>query len=206
MKPQTLSQCDQCVFTSHDVEDLKSHKQAEHKALRVDIDTRDQVDIMCDQCDYKCRLNIQLKKHKVLYHKEKKETHEKYQCDVCSYASDYLLHMWDHRQSKHPDQTPHFSPSRPQDMALSLIAEQNIDIAHEVEGLKRDTKNSLIEFADKMQECFEAISQDINHSFRTSHSALSDISAKIEQKITSMDNKLMEHLKKAEKERLEESK
>ena len=40
---------------------------------------------------------------------------------------------------------------------MALLAEQNIDLIEEVETLKKDMKGSLIEFAEKMEACFQAL-------------------------------------------------
>ena len=102
------AKCDHCDYTSSNVENMNSHVQFEHKTPKVDIEKRDQVNIMCDKCEYKCRLNIQLKKHKETVHSNHHVADSKYKCDTCSFEAEYLLHMWDHRQSKHPDHTPQF--------------------------------------------------------------------------------------------------
>ena len=121
---------------------LNGHKQAEHQSVRVDIDARDQVDIICDQCDYQCRLNIQLKKHINVHHKQKEEeqpqdnSEMKFNCETCPFASHYVLHMWEHRQSDHPEQVPQFFP-KSKDMVLALLAEQGYDIIFEIEALKK---------------------------------------------------------------------
>ena len=70
----------------------------------------DQTVMMCDQCDYKCRLNIQLNKHKKKKHKDA-QLELKYNCGSRDFAANQLLHVWEHRQSKHPDKIPEF-PSK----------------------------------------------------------------------------------------------
>ena len=173
--------CESCDFEGRSPEEINGHAQIEHKTAKVDIDGKDQIDIMCDQCEYKCRLNIQLKKHKKTSHLPDSDVKLKYKCDACSFASEYIMHLWDHRQKLHPEQLQDFSP-RPKDMVLSLLAEQNIDIIDAVDALKKDIKNNLMEFASMMQGCFEAVGQDIKYASNINHQAILDLSAKIDEK------------------------
>ena len=72
--------------------------------------------------------------------KHHKEEELKYKCDLCNFASNYLLHAWEHRQSNHPEKAPEFAPRSSKDMVLSMLAEQNIDIIEGLETLRADTK------------------------------------------------------------------
>ena len=100
----------------------------------------------------------------------------------------YLMHVWDHRQSNHPNQTPNFYP-KPKEMVLALLAEQNIDTIEEVEMLKRDMKGSLIEFSKKMQACFEVLANDIKDTSKNNQAALADLTLKMNVKMNDYDDK-----------------
>ena len=177
--------CQCCKFETDSQENQAIHNQVEHQNLRVDIEKKGQIEIFCDQCEYKCRLNIQLKKHK----KNNHNIELKYSCSECSYSSDYLVHMWSHGESTHPEHMKNFTP-RPKDMVLSLVAEQNMDIIEDIESLKKVTKNSLDAFADKMQECFEAVAKDISYTFKASQVQLKDMADKIDENFKSFDQEL----------------
>ena len=92
-------------------------------------------------------LNIQLKKHKESGHEAKIDEILKYKCESCAFSSDYLLHMWGHREANHSEQTPHFFP-KSMDMLLAMLAEQNFDILEELEALKKSIKGAFVETAE----------------------------------------------------------
>ena len=143
---ESHSKCKSCDYISDTKDDLINHNQVIHKILKVDLGAKDRIEMQCDECQYKCLLNIHLKKHKKAVH-EVQENDLKYNCEKCAFATNYLLHLWEHREQKHPDQTPTFHP-RSKDMALALLAEQNIDLIEELESFKKGIKGAFLEFAD----------------------------------------------------------
>ena len=139
--------------------DLDQHMQLVHHNVSVEITTADQAQVQCDQCEYKCRLNIQLKKHKRTVHVAKQEE-LKYKCDMCSYSTDFILHFCEHRQAEHPNLAPIFKP-KSDNMALSLLAEQNMDIIDDLGSLKTIFQGVFLEFADKVGAVLENVRDDI---------------------------------------------
>ena len=66
--------------------------------------------------------------------------------DSCKFSSNYIFHMWEHREENHPGQTPKNFP-KPKDMLLALVAEQNVDVIEELENLRKDMKIAFQEVA-----------------------------------------------------------
>jgi hypothetical protein len=157
-----------------------------HKILKVDLGAKDRIEMQCDECQYKCLLNIQLKKHKKAVH-EVQESELKYDCEKCAFATNYLLHLWEHREQKHPDQTPTFHP-RSKDMALALLAEQNIDLIEELESFKKGIKGAFLEFADDMGSCLETLRKDLKTASDETATKVTELGSKIvEQKKEVLD-------------------
>jgi hypothetical protein len=104
------------------------------------------------------------------------------------------LHVWEHRQSQHPEQIPEFPPPRPaKDMILSLIAEQNIEVIQEAESLRNDLKNSMVEFAGIMEACFVGVGQEIKDSSKANEEAFSNLSMKLDEKFKEIDSKIKDN-------------
>ena len=148
--------CHMCKFESNTKESIDSHIQTEHKAPSVHISAEEQLVFTCDECGYRCGLNIRLRKHKQKYHIQKQDSNEaspkqKYQCDVCDFSSNYLVHTLKHRLSKHPELVTEVLPTNSEDMVPTLIVEQNIENREEIERLKRNVKDSFTEFAENMR-------------------------------------------------------
>ena len=135
--------------------------------------------MQCDECQYKCLLNIRLKKHKKAVH-EVQENDLKYNCEKCAFATNYLLHLWEHREQKHPDQTPTFHP-RSKDMALALLAEQNIDLIEEFESFKKGIKGAFLEFADDMGSCLETLRKDLKSASNETATKVTELGSKIDE-------------------------
>ena len=179
--------CQLCEHTSTNKEDFKVHTQTEHKQVQVVISKEDMVEVKCDECEYKCTLNIQLKKHKSIKHPKGSEKELKYYCDNCNFATDYFLNAGNHRHTKHPELYPE-DPPNPSDMAISVIAEQNMEIFEVIKKFKRDVKDSLVEFANVVQGGFEAVAKDLKDTNQANHHAYTNLSAKIDEKFKIVDD------------------
>ena len=75
-------------------------------------------------------------------------------------------------------------------MVLALIAEQNIDIIQEVETLRNDLKNSMVEFAKVMEACFVGVGQEIRDSAKANEDAFSNLSMKLDEKFEEIDGQI----------------
>ena len=182
--------CEKCDYESTSKDEIDSHIQLEHEITRVDISSEEQLFLNCDQCEYKCGLNIKLKKHKQKCHDQQQDTKLRYQCEGCVFSSDYLLQIWEHRLKKHPDFVTEFSPNRSNDMALSLIAEQNVAVGEEMEKFKIDMKHSFNEFAQSMRECFQVLGKDYKEASIRNQTALGQLSDKMETKFKEIETKI----------------
>ena len=128
--------CTICAFIANSASNLEVHIQTLHRKITIDVPKS--VYLQCELCEYKYRLNIQLKRHMETSHKETSEP--KYHCRDCDYTSYFYLYIWEHREKHHPPQSEHCTSDK-KDMALALIAEQNIDAYYQVESLKKDKQN-----------------------------------------------------------------
>ena len=174
--------CEKCDFTTIDAGSLNSHIQTIHKVVRIAVDIKDQVMIKCEHCEYKCKLNIQLKKHHKTVH-EGKEQELKYNCDACDYSTNFVLDLCKHREAEHPEKSPIYKPNT-KDMALSLLAEQNMDIIEDLGSLKTLFKGVFLEFADKVGSVLENVRDEVLvHSSET------------KSKVEELDSKLDQYLK-----------
>ena len=72
-------------------------------------------------------------------HPKNSKANLKYKCNECSFSSDYLIIAMNHRQTKHPDLLQEFTEN-PKDMALSVVAEQNMEIFEQVEHFRKEVK------------------------------------------------------------------
>ena len=172
--------CEECDFSTEDNTSLISHVQTIHNVVKIDIKVEDQAKINCEQCEYKCRLNIQLKKHMLSVHEEVTKNYEEVtkslKCKTCQFTSNYVLHMWEHRLTKHPDNFP----LHPKDMAFALLAEQGHDIIEEIETLKKDTKGSLIELTKGIGMGFIEASNEMNDKFNAMKAAMEILNKKMD--------------------------
>lgn len=180
---RNLLKCNKCDYKTINKEKLNSHQQTNHKNLKVDIEAKDQVEIYCDECEYTCKLNIQLRKHKKSAHIGKENTELRFQCDSCAFASNYVLHMWEHRQANHPQNIPQFFP-KSKDMVLALLAEQSYDMIEEIGTLKKNMKESFLELADAIGSSLEIVRNQVEENQNTSKSALDIIADKVEMILT----------------------
>ena len=97
------------------------------------------------------------------------------------------MHVWEHRQSNHPDQVPEY-PARPaKDIILSMLAEQNIDMFEEVETLKKEVRQNFLDFADRMEACFLGVREDIKWSTNHTQEAVNAALVSLKDRIDDMD-------------------
>ena len=98
----TFYNCTTCEFKSTILKEFKIHVDTFHSRVQVDM-SRIPGDKMseevsktlgCSQCNYRCKYNIQLKKHNLAKH----QLHE---CAECTFTTQSLEHITDHRNSKH---------------------------------------------------------------------------------------------------------
>ena len=148
------SYCNEEVITS---EALNTHIQVHHKTLRVDISLQKPQLIMCTFCDYSCNLNIKLKRHIERCH----ALESKYSCDECQFTSNFVANIWEHTRQNHPS-LHNFSELKTGELFIKLVAEQNMNIVEEMEQLKKDTKNAVLELAKSIDECFGPLKSDIS--------------------------------------------
>ena len=102
----TQVKCMQCNLVAENTEELKLHKQMKHQTVKVDIFSQDMdagisLDPYCSQCDYECKLNIQLLQH--IRKKNAPVMDQKFKCSSCAFQSNFLLKMYEHGLSEHPE-------------------------------------------------------------------------------------------------------
>ena len=163
--------CNLCELVFDSNENIAVHTQTEHKQAQVVISKEDMVKIECDECEYKCTLNIQLRKHKNRKHPNDSEIELKYKCNECDFSSNYLLDSMKHRQSKHPELFQDFTEN-PKDMALTVVAEQNMEIFQQMEHFKKEVKG-----------CLQALAKDLKDINIANMQAYSNLSTKLDEKM-----------------------
>ena len=154
------NKCMKCDFVPRNTEELRQHKQTEHQTIRVDILKQDMgteqfLAPSCSLCEYKYKLNIQLVQH--MKKKHEPVIDKKYKCSSCAFQSDYLIKMYEHRLSVHPETPIGFSPksTSAKDMAINLIAEQNMEIMEEVLDMKKGVISSFEKLSEEMRENYD---------------------------------------------------
>ena len=152
--------CDRCDYTCKTKDEFRSHKQLKHETPKVIIDPKELIVLQCDQCDYKCHLNIQLNKHKKTDHKA---VDQKYKCKFCSFQSDYLIKMYEHKLAEHPDDPIDSNPKRTtvNDMILNQLAEQNMDIKEETQDMKKGFRGAFEEMDEVFKETLEDTTNEL---------------------------------------------
>ena len=169
--------CHTCNHIANTEKDLNEHIQLIHKKVAIEITSNEKVQIKCEQCDYKCNLNIQLKKHQKSAHVTK-ETETKYFCEECAYSTKFVLHLWEHREINHPGHAI-LSKPKPKDVALSLLAEQNMDIIEDLGSLKALFKAVFIEFAGQVGTVLEDVRKDILEASTESMKKVNELDVKV---------------------------
>ena len=145
--------CERCAFTANDLKVIEMHKQASHMSAKVNLDVDDQNVIVCDQCDYKCKYNIQLKKHRQNSHKSS----AKYKCKACNFTTEFIGSSWEHVATDHPELADELTPEQRENFILKIVAEQTTNIWDEMESLKRNTNNALVEINQTLKTYMDNI-------------------------------------------------
>jgi hypothetical protein len=93
--------CTSCEFATTVLREFKIHVSIAHLSVEVNIKqtkvpnlNKPNIKFECNQCDYECRLRIQLQKHC-------RSKHEMQQCEECTYSTNVLKKMVDHKSSNH---------------------------------------------------------------------------------------------------------
>ena len=163
--------CQLCEFKGKSKANLEKHIQIHHKTAKVDIKANDQIIFSCNICEYTCSLNIKLKRHMKTKHIQPTETNEKsnasqeetkYNCTSCTFRTNYLVKMYEHKLEEHPETSIEFNPNKAsaKDMALNLIAEQNLEIMEEVLELKKLITSAIKDLAVDITSKFDTIVSD----------------------------------------------
>ena len=140
--------CTSCEHLSDTEDGLKTHYQLVHKEIQVDVEraslNQTLIPIKCDHCDQDFKYNIQLNKHIQKQHRTEEEDW-KFQCNFCTFRTQHIFYMYEHKFEKHPDTPSKFIPNKitAKDRALNLIAEQSIEMYDELKRLKTFIKESF---------------------------------------------------------------
>ena len=162
-----LLKCDQCDYIAGRNDELKQHKQTQHSTARVNLQNtlptnKKSIIISCDQYDYSCKLRIQLRHHIIRAHQSRKDEEKKYTCTSCSFQTDFLIKIYEHKLATHPEVSMEFNPKTTsvKDMAINLIAEQNIEMMEEVLALKKGIIESFAQLSEESQSRHEALEKE----------------------------------------------
>ena len=169
-------QCHKCEFVAADRIELYQHNQSKHQEVRVEISSLSI--ISCHQCEYKCKLNMQMHQHIKRNHLPEGK---KYKCNSCNFESDFLVKMYEHKLANHPEIPIDFNPKTTsvKDMALNLIAEQNIEIMEEILHLKEGLKLAFEQLSDEIRGKFEIFESDSNRKDEAIKSAFFSMNTQI---------------------------
>ena len=79
--------------------------------------------------------------------------HFKYTCELCPFTAQYILSLWNHRETAHADTTPSFvpKPKTNQDLALVYLVEQKLELLEEIETMKKDFRGVFEEVANVIE-------------------------------------------------------
>ena len=152
--------CLKCDYVATCADKLKQHNQSNHLTVRVDIhcntiEAERAPSVSCSQCDYKCKLNIQLRNHIKTKHQIIED--KKYKCNFCTFQSEFLVNIYEHKLAIHPEIPIEFNPKTisVKDMVLNLIAEQNIEIMEELQVLKKDLRGAFEQLSEEIRSNLE---------------------------------------------------
>ena len=186
MEEHECFKCTKCTFVANTASNLEVHIQTSHKKITVDIPKS--VYLQCELCDYQYKFNIQLKKHMEASHAET-ISEPKYHCRDCDYTSYYYLYIWEHREKHHSPQSEHCTSDK-KDMALALIAEQNIDAYYQVESLKKDLETKFVMLKEHIDTKIEAIRKDVKIANAIHLDAIENVNKKSESLTESIHEKI----------------
>ena len=178
----TQLQCTKCEYKTRSKPDLEEHVQTLHMVLKVNIQTNDQIVLSCELCGYKCRYNIQLKKHMKSQHEEQNTKMEKYKCVMCEFTANFLLDLWQHRQTTHADSIPEFLPQSKskEDVAFAYLAEMSMELMEEMETLKKDFKGAFVAYANEMETELKAVRDEATANNNTVCAAIAALGKQLE--------------------------
>ena len=86
----------------------------------------------------------------------------KYSCVDCNYTTDFMGLAWEHKLSDHPDSTSQLTQKESENFILNLVVEQTTSLAEDMENLKNDTRNAILEVAKTLETCFKDMKKDNN--------------------------------------------
>ena len=147
--------CKSCTYRGKSVEEMKNHSTI-HCHLK------------CSKCEFTTDKEDELVVHEKNVHLG---VDMRFTCNICSFKAEYLVEIYEHKLSNHPGNPMDFNPNRrsAKDMALNLIAEQNIDLIEEIQDLKKTFKSA-----------FEQLANDVRNSIgETTKAAFLNIDKKI---------------------------
>ena len=176
MEEHECYKCGKCTFTANSASKLEIHKQSLHTKITVDV--AKSVYLQCELCEYMYKYNIQLKKHMEACHVEA-TSEPKYRCRDCDYKSHYYLYIWEHREKNHSSQSEHCASDQ-KDMALALIAEQNIDAYYQVESMKKELEDKFNTLKEHIDVKIEAIRKDLKIANAIHLDAIENVNMKSE--------------------------
>ena len=169
--------CVKCDHTFTTETDLATHIQTVHNNVEVSIAPEDQRVLQCDFCDYQCRLNIQLKKHV-----ENRHTNYQYNCEECSFGTQFVACLWEHIAKVHPDLMPEVKNIQSDSLVIRMIVELNTNILEEIEKLKKDTKGAFMQLASALDDSPKNVKEDILSNLKTVDSRVNAIQVKVASK------------------------
>ena len=121
--------CKQCESVCDSKEELKLHTQSYHMSTRVNIERIDPE------------------------HEKNQKEDMKFKCNLCTFQSQHLVHLYEHKHTYHPESPMEFNPSKVtvKDMVLNLIAEQSIEIIEEIQDMRKEIKGALEKVSHEMR-------------------------------------------------------
>ena len=86
----------------------------------------------------------------------------KFKCSSCTFQTDFLLKIYEHKLGEHPDSTMKFNPQTTtvKEMALNLIAEQNMDLMEEFLEMKTHFKEAVTQLSGDIKDVFETLDKE----------------------------------------------
>jgi hypothetical protein len=155
-----------------------------HQTVQVDLNSIQSADanpifISCTKCDYKCKLRIQLRNH--VKNKHEITEDRKFKCNACTFQTDVLLKIYEHKLGEHPETSIEFNPKTTtvKDMALNLISQQNLELMEEILDLKKGLKVAFEKLSDEIQIKYEVIENDNKQSDSNIKSVFDEFTKKL---------------------------
>ena len=173
--------CEKCDFVAGRSDELKQHNQSNHKIVKVDLENYSFA--YCTQCDYRCKYRIQLRNHTKNKHGPSEHTEEqKFKCNVCPFKTNFLLKIYEHKLEAHPEIAMEFNPklTTGKDMAINLIAEQNLELMEEILEMKKNFKAEFEKLSQMIQNKCQVIEQDNKKQDEKITAAIEEVSKKLE--------------------------